>query len=148
MIKVQSTKLGEDYIFKISTNNSYKPKERISKEIKSRFSGVAYKELSNRHGDNLREVYIVVNALEWDRNTLQRKPLTPKGCKPPRYIKLEGTAMRLRGDYYYRDNGAWYSRFYKKDGFWYSWKPDMPWLHNKKLVEITEKEYNLDNNLK
>lgn len=146
MIKVESTKLGDEYIFKISTNNNYKPQGKISKEIESRFSGINYKELSTPNGHNPNEVYIVVEALEWDKHTLKKKPSTSKGCKPPRYVTLKGTVMRLRGDFYYRDNGNWYVEYYKKDGEWYSWDEEMPWVHNVKLIEITEDEYFSDNN--
>jgi len=80
--------------------------------------------------------------------------------KPPKYIRLHNTAMRLTrkqqnwgepkaGYHYWRDAGLWGIdfRYDEVEQKWYSvWADDeMDWLHNKELIPITRKEYRDEN---
>lgn len=66
----------------------------------------------------------------------------------PKFVKLNNTALRLVGKKtYYRDGGEWSVECRIIDGVLLSWTwgKDMPWLHKKPLVEITEDEWRKDN---
>lgn len=65
----------------------------------------------------------------------------------PKFVKLNNTALRLRGKEYYRDGGIWSIGYKIIDGVLLSWFPKMkmPWLHRQPLIEITEEEWRKDN---
>ncbi len=65
----------------------------------------------------------------------------------PKFVSLEGTALRLVGKRYYRDGGEWGIEYRVIDGVLLSWAHGMgiPWLHKKPLTEITEEEWRTDN---
>ena len=65
----------------------------------------------------------------------------------PKYIKIEGsnTAMRLVDGGYYRDGGQWWLSWKIVGGSLLSRDETMPWLNNKRLIEITEEEWRKDN---
>ena len=72
----------------------------------------------------------------------------------PKFVSLDGgTALRLKGKQYWRDGGLWGVEYKWIKGVLLSWNPnnkfnpqfDMPWLHRKPLIEITEEEWRKDN---
>ena len=65
----------------------------------------------------------------------------------PKFVKLNNTALRLKGKTYYRDGGEWSVEYRIIDGVLLSWawERTMPWLHKKPLTEITEEEWREDN---
>ena len=80
--------------------------------------------------------------------------------KPPKYIRLHNTAMRLcqkdqywgeskAGFHYWRDAGQWGIdfRFDEVEQKWFSVsiREETEWLHDKELIPITRKEYRDEN---
>ena len=67
--------------------------------------------------------------------------------KLPKFVKLNNTALRLKGESYFRDGGEWSIGYRIIDGVLLIWGcgKTMPWLHKKPLVEITEDEWRKDN---
>lgn len=80
--------------------------------------------------------------------------------KPPKYIRLHNTAMRLTqkqrnwgepeaGFHYWRDAGLWGIdfRFDEIEQKWYSVsiREETDWLNDKELIPITRKEYREEN---
>lgn len=67
--------------------------------------------------------------------------------KPPKYVIMGNTALRLEGDYYYRDGGDWSVGYKYENDILLTWHPgkEHPQLHRNVLTKITEKEY-LENN--
>ncbi len=65
----------------------------------------------------------------------------------PKFVMLGNSALRLRGDTYYRDAGNWDVKYKFIDGKLVSWNWGfgMPWLHRQPLIEITEEKYREDN---
>lgn len=63
----------------------------------------------------------------------------------PKFVKLGTTAMRLRGNRYYRDGGDWSVDYKIIDDNLISWCLYLPNLHKVPLIEITEKEWREDN---
>ena len=65
----------------------------------------------------------------------------------PKFVKINDTALRLRGNSYYRDAGNWSVDYKVIDGVlvsWY-WTPRKLWLHRKPLIEITKEEWVVSN---
>ena len=81
------------------------------------------------------------------KTELKRNVKTNHTTRLPKFVKLKNTALRLKGNRYYRDGGDWYIKYKIIDGVLLSWFPDkeMPWLHKKPLIEISEKEWREDN---
>jgi len=67
--------------------------------------------------------------------------------KLPQYVSLDGTALRLRGNTYFRDGGEWSVQYRIIDGKLHSWSSAKlhPQLHRIPLIEITEEEWRADN---
>ena len=65
----------------------------------------------------------------------------------PKYVKIDRTALRLKGDKYYRDAGQWSVGYKIIDGKLLSWhwRHGHPWLHRVELVECTEQEWRENN---
>lgn len=65
----------------------------------------------------------------------------------PKFVKLDNSALRLKGEGYYRDGGDWSVGYKIIDGILLSWLPkrSMPWLHKQPLIEITEDEWRKSN---
>ena len=65
----------------------------------------------------------------------------------PKFVELDGVALRLIGDYYYRDGGEWTVGYKIIDDELLSWYPNMGHnnLHRKPLKEITEKKWRKSN---
>jgi len=65
----------------------------------------------------------------------------------PKFVKLNNSALRLRGKTYWRDGGEWGVTYRIIDGVLVSWKFgfDMPHLHKVPLIEITEEEWRKSN---
>jgi hypothetical protein len=65
---------------------------------------------------------------------------------PPKYVRLHGSELRLRGDEYYKDGGHWYVGYkYVNDVLRSVDVYGMPHLNNVPLIEITKQEW-LDGN--
>lgn len=66
---------------------------------------------------------------------------------PPKFVSLNGTALRLIDNYYYRDGGNWGVDYKIIDGVLLSWAwgTGMPWLHKKPLIKISQKQWKKDN---
>lgn len=65
--------------------------------------------------------------------------------KLPKYVSLNGTAMRLKGKEYWRDAGLWGVTYKVKDSKVYSTCKHTKWLNNVELTEITEEEWRKQN---
>jgi hypothetical protein len=67
--------------------------------------------------------------------------------KLPKFVSLNGTALRLQYNQYYRDAGEWGIGYRIIEGVLLSWcwGSKMPWLHKQPLIEITEEEWRIDN---
>lgn len=65
--------------------------------------------------------------------------------QPPMHVKLGDTTMVLRGRMYWRPAGAWGVGWKWVDGVLLSHYPQMPWLHDVPLEEITQEEFMLEN---
>jgi hypothetical protein len=65
----------------------------------------------------------------------------------PKFVSLNGTALRLIGNTYYRDGGEWWVQYRIIDGELLSWDrvDNTTILHKKPLIEITEEEWRVDN---
>lgn len=65
----------------------------------------------------------------------------------PKYVSLDGIALRLRSmNHYYRDAGHWSVGFKWKDGKLYSNHFNkFPNIHNKELLPISKHEWEEDN---
>lgn len=65
----------------------------------------------------------------------------------PKFVTLNGTALRLKGNRYYRDGGDWSVGYKIIDEVLVSWAHGMGLLglHKKPLIEITEEEWRKDN---
>ena len=67
--------------------------------------------------------------------------------KLPQYVSLDGTALRLRGNEYFRDGGNWSVQYRLIGGVLHSWSDRKlhPQLHRRPLVEISEAMWRTDN---
>lgn len=67
--------------------------------------------------------------------------------KPPKFVSLNGSALRLIGKRYYRDGGQWWVgyRFIEGKLMSVSIKMDLSLIHNQPLIEITEEEWRKSN---
>lgn len=67
--------------------------------------------------------------------------------KVPKFVSLNGTALRLIEKSYYRDAGDWSIRYKVIGGVLLSWAwgMNMPWLHKKPLIKITEAKWRKGN---
>jgi hypothetical protein len=65
----------------------------------------------------------------------------------PKFVTLNGTALRLKGNRYYRDGGDWSVGYKIIDDVLVSWAHGLRLLglHKKPLIEITEEEWRKDN---
>ncbi len=65
----------------------------------------------------------------------------------PKFVTLNGTALRLKGKRYYRDGGDWSVGYKIIDDVLVSWAHGLGLLglHKKPLIEITEEEWRKDN---
>jgi hypothetical protein len=60
--------------------------------------------------------------------------------KPPLYVSLNGTTMRLVGNYYYRDAGQWEVKYKFRKGKYYSVSA-IEHIHGIELKPITKKKW-------
>jgi len=92
-------------------------------------------------------LYIKCEVLTTPVKTVDKEEGDYWTWKPPKYVKLNISALRLRGDVYYRDAGQWEVGYKFIDGELVSWYPNMghPELHRQPLIKITEEEYKNDN---
>jgi hypothetical protein len=63
-----------------------------------------------------------------------------KKVKPPKYVRLKGTEMRLIGKRYYRDAGEWSISYKLVDGKWLS-KSSYKSRRNDEFIPITFEEW-------
>lgn len=66
---------------------------------------------------------------------------------PPRYIRIEGIEMQYnqKDGLYFRDAGIWSLNYKYYNGILVADCPDIPWLDNKELVEISRDEWEKGN---
>ena len=107
----------------------------------------AYKELSASDRTIFNSEYIKINNIieptDLDIPIDNIEYAIP--INPPKFVKLDTIALRLRGNEYYRDGGQYGIGFKLIDGILMSWYPSWKHLHKKELIEITKEEWEKSN---